>query len=967
MFAYIHMANRKTNFALFLLLGFVSSAIAQDHSRYDISRSWFKPSLSVNNDPRVCAPLLRGYSMFFASTQATHPLHANLDGKRTETDSIAAITKNLREVRWKDEQIGNTRLRIAEFRIQGKFYAVVRRDYSIGWREGYFHHILITRPLAEYQLAEEDLATYFDANGFVVFAPTDDAGVLAAINRKDPRSRDYKSNIYGSVASIYEMNGSLYISFVTDKPQPVSYLVLKMHDHEKFSVVCNLQTTPSQTQIDAQFAKLPGFKALIDDLSAMMGISGNCGTLNSLARADNAMRAALSMIAYRPWANRAEGTSDPDQTARRNAVDVSLRLWGYSGIWNYFKYNSYVSRLPKAETEIRNFCINNFSLSEGSAESLARTATSHALIRGFDNGSLSDENHELRTRILDGTISAHEMEDIRPQVTAYAGEESLLTFAVAHPDILARLLHFGLSPNKPNAFGKTPLMYAAQFNLPEAARILLEHGAYTEATTTATSDTCSYVIGTKNVSALHYAVRYASKEFIKLLLMHGAPTFIADSRGYTPFDYLTKYGGMEGYHRPAKESYGVANRLLTPDDREELKVSLLPPDEQKKKVLSQQDNLVAENLYRQGKLEESYRSLRRAILLDGGNERAQSNLSLVALRLGRLGESAKASSTLIETAKSDSEKANAYFNLGLVCRRVGQSGFHYSSINYDGVSYCFPGYHSFGTKRIDRSVLPNFLAAYKLGPTKERLAAILSLLQDVDMKNKKRVCRFPEDGSGIRSLYLSGIYINFLVDSSKEVPFKKVIRRYGRDDTELAVKSKESIPLTEKLKIERWVVEGNQSGSLMLDNKICSPAFSDVLDAGTKLIEIFSNNPSSTSLEDINVELAISDAAVIILYGNQISWTLTGDLAKTLGVYVHGQSTLRIPESPTVPVFVENKYAFPDPRGSSFNPYTRSVTGLTLDAIVDVGRSKTFVLTDQLLKQNQVVPVTPPKSQLRWH
>ena len=98
-------------------------------------------------------------------------------------------------------------------------------------------------------------------------------------------------------------------------------------------------------------------------------------------------------------------------------------------------------------------------------------------------------------------------------------------------------------------------------------------------------------------------------------------------------------------------------------------------------------------------------------------------------------------------------------------------------------------------KKNDRSTFANFLAAYKLHPTPERLNVILALIQDIDMNNKKRVCKFPEDGIGIKSLYFSGMNLYFLLDSPKELPFKKTIRRYGAEDTELTVHSRRAFHL----------------------------------------------------------------------------------------------------------------------------------------------------------------------------
>jgi tetratricopeptide (TPR) repeat protein len=481
-------------------------------------------------------------------------------------------------------------------------------------------------------------------------------------------------------------------------------------------------------------------------------------------------------------------------------------------------------------------------------------------------------------------------------------------------------------------------MYAAQFNMLGSAKTLLRHGAATELTTIASGDTCYYTIRTKNVSALHYAVRYSSKDFIKLLLDAGAPTYIKDSNGYTPYDYLVKFGGFPIYAPPSEKSYGELNHNLTEDDRRILRSALLPPDTEKKKVLFREINVKAEELYNKGKLQEAYRLLKRAISLSPDNERAISNLSLVALKLGKYGESAMLSTTLIDTAKSDAEKANAYFNLGLACQKVGLTGYHYSTIEYDGHYYCDAGYYTSVGKSKDRSALANFLEAYKLKPTKTRLNAILALLQDSDMRNKKKLCLFPEGITGIKSLYFNGKYLYFLIDSSKEVLFKNITQRYGSNDTLLKVAEKESIKLSDKFKIEKWTVEGANlfSGSLMMDDTICTPSFPNAFPSSTKLIEVYSSHKDRTP-RMIKWKQTIPGPVVLILYGNYIEWQLEGDLSKTVGVYVHGHSSgVKLPDASGVPTFADNEFAYENPSGSSFNKYTRSGTGLLIDAVIDI-------------------------------
>lgn len=924
---------------------------------YSISRSWFKPSLVINNDPEICTPLLDGYTAYFTSMQQIEdPLQANFDGERKETDSITIITKKLREAKWDNIQVNDIDLVIARTKLKGKPFAIIRRYYSVGWREGFSQDMLITEPLSKYGLNKNNVEDFFEANMFGTLARGKKENIYEVIYKSDPRFEKFDSNVNAELQNLYTTKGSVYVLVKADKPVPDVHLLFKVLNEKTLSLVCGLQTAPTKEQISAQYDKMPALKQLRSDLFDMMGTEGSCGTLHSLSYAQASLKTALDTMSYRPWVNKITfDTSDPDNPDRRKVVDNSLAQWGYSGIWEYHKYKSYLLHLPKATNEIKDFFVSNFTLTEKHASQLANTAISFALIAGFDHGQMEDNAHYLHKRILEG-VDAEELrkESISNKETGeYA--ESLLTFAMERPELLEVLLEKGLDPNEQNAFGKTPLMYATQFNNLGSAKTLLEHGALTELTTVSNGNSCGETIRIKNVSALHYAVRYASKDFIKLLLAHGAPTFIKDSEGYTPYDYLTKFGGFDGYEEIRKHSYGQSNQYLTKADRDELARLLVPPDTTTSISLSLQENLKAERAYREGQLEEAYRSLRRALSLNENNERALSNMSLVALKLGKLGESAKNSTMLIETAKTNADKANAYFNLGLVCQKA-------NVMEYDGAYYCRPDTYAAGGKKKDMSALSNFLVAYKLQPTRERLNMILSFVQELDTTQKKRLCKFPEDIGGVRSLFF-GKDLYFLLDSPGDVPFKNIVSRYGSKESPLKVAGKETIHLADGLKLERWTMGGTIMGSLMLDDVICARAFPTAFKSNTRLVEVFSSQSQSSSRppKEITLRQNISSQVALILYGNNIAWTIEGDLSKTVGIYIHGLSSAKIQDTRSVPVFFDKNSAYPDPMGSSFNQYTRSSTGLLIDSAIDVGEEPTTNLTDQLINRNKYDPKTPRK------
>jgi len=934
--------------ATFLLFGFSKLAIAESRAEYDITKSWFKPSLLVNSDSRVCNPLLNGYINSFKS-HLKNPLHADLDGEKAETTSTKIIAEKLSEIPWEDHEFGEKTLRIAEFHIAGKYYAAVRRDYSIGWREGYHNEILITKPFSEYGLDAANFEAYFENHNIGTFAKSDNHNIFQPIYRGDKEWKNYQSHIYAELVNIYEKDGSVYLLF----KQQNDYLLLKLLDQSKLSLTCQLSSTPQAAQIKDQISRLASVSALNTTLHEMMGTECNGGTLHALTSAENGLNEAFNVMTYRPWVPKAtEGEINTGDEHTRQGIEKNLNQWGYGGIWQYSKFKNYLAHITKAEVELGNFYERNFSLSPKDAKQLAHTAISNALVTGFDHGRIKDEAHEIHQKILEGVATAKDIANIKLESDAadagstYGEEaaESLLTFAITQPKTLALLLDRNMNPNEPNWFGKTPLMYAAQFNQLESAKVLLAHGARTEPYTVKNSYSC---IETNHLSALHYAVRYASRDFIKVLLKHGAPTSAKDSNGHTPLVYLTDH----------------KNPNLSDADIAELKSDLLQPDENQRKVLSQKENKNAERLYREKKVQEAYASLKNALILDETNESALSNLALIALKLDKLGESAEASSKIIATTKSDDQKASAFFNLGLACREAGMRGYHYATIDFDGKSYCTDGRYTYGKKRTDTGVLSSFISSYQLKPNKDRLSAVLSLLQDEDRKNKKGICFFPENNAGVHSVYFNESYWYFLVDANKTVPFSKISGNFSNGEQPLSVKGKETIQLTDALKIERWYMEQGFQVPTHMDNLMCAPSLVRSYSDKTKLVAIVpastmeNSSPRSILLKDhpykiLTIKLTNTSPAILYFYGHNTELNFEGDLSNIHTIFIHGNSIVTLPKNNKIEIIKDGENASLNSRVDfprAMDYYAHYATGLHFFSIVDLEQADTITLSDKVI------------------
>jgi hypothetical protein len=268
-------------------------------------------------------------------------------------------------------------------------------------------------------------------------------------------------------------------------------------------------------------------------------------------------------------------------------------------------------------------------------------------------------------------------------------KESVINIALEYPAALAYLLMSGFDPNSRNAFHKTPLMYAAQINAIEAAKMLLDAGAQT----IIPSDTCNYALRTANMSALHYAVRYASKALIKLLIDKKASIYsrVENAHQYPvvieyPIDWLTRFD----------------NNNLTKNDKTTVAQWLALPSADELANISSTFNLAGEKLYTDKQFKRAEENFKQAIQTNSRNIRALNNYAITALKLGEKDQSLKASYQVINDQESDNkELASAYFNTGLACE--GRS-----YVRFDGKQFC------------KEDTLAYYLKAYSYYPTESR-------------------------------------------------------------------------------------------------------------------------------------------------------------------------------------------------------------------------------------------------------
>ena len=217
-----------------------------------------------------------------------------------------------------------------------------------------------------------------------------------------------------------------------------------------------------------------------------------------------------------------------------------------------------------------------------SAAKWAADAGLRSLAYGEDCGGAGRLRPSFRTLLLDGAsldrIKIFTASGAWRDATAvaafdtcatYAGEDPLIHVAVARPDVLSFLWTFVahqpaaatqvdlmLDPEARNAFGKTPLMTAAQFNQARSVRLLLLHHANPNARTDATGTAWA------GRTPLMYAAANASLSTIRMLLHAGADTQISDSKGAKALHYLLGYGPVPTNPRLSFKDLAEAARLL---------------------------------------------------------------------------------------------------------------------------------------------------------------------------------------------------------------------------------------------------------------------------------------------------------------------------------------------------------------------------------------------------------------------
>jgi hypothetical protein len=519
-------------------------------------------------------------------------------------------------------------------------------------------------------------------------------------------SRDESWSVY------QDKRGAYYIVGISDD----HLLAYRIADPKNWHVTCDVSLVPTDEFL-TESSVAPAVGALSDlELATEKltgGGGGSCGSMRTPDRWVQTMHHALLEAVYRPWASKSLGEPGSENTYGDYDRDFeNLLQWSFSGLYEYNALSAYRKQFEVTSRQLARYYEEVLQWPAEKARFYADLNVKNAISQGigfylYDRDIDADEQ-KLRQAIL----WRRPVSDISALITdaIKAGpnkaQESILNVAVTYPDALRILLDKGADPNAANAFGKTPLMYAAQYDQYEAAQLLLSHGADPNAATTWAEDTCNYALHTARMTPLHYAVRYGSAQLVRLLLLNGAVTYrhtevLYSSAAEFPLDWLRKYTAADRADR---------NPNLSDSDRSALETLLRVPDEAERASISKKLTFQAEAENGAGKTESAYRDLANALAAKPDNHRALTDLPLIALKAGQLGEALEAANAIIVAENPPTEKAAAWFNRGLACEQKTKP-----VIGYNGKYYC-----------MDSLVFP-FLMAWKLQPSDARAHKIEAL------------------------------------------------------------------------------------------------------------------------------------------------------------------------------------------------------------------------------------------------
>jgi hypothetical protein len=429
---------------------------------------WFQPALAVNNDT-MCDGILAGARRHSAEYDGLKPVSSFYSGN--------------------DQERGNST--IHDVPDHPDYLAFDQRD---------------GKPLYVKQLTNPGCGGACETESLGLQANAPETGGDDSI--PTPASESWL--IYESPSS-----GRQFVVGVVDRELEV----YRPSTDAQWQLACRIQLEPDSRQsadphVSKAQASLQALRVAVEDMARGEG-TGMCGTMHTDRRWSEDFEHALNQVLFDP-ASTAVAHPYPSENSYGDypRIYAALQEWSLGGVFEYDALQQYDAQLRRSIAVVKEFYRYGFHWSDAQASEMAQASITNAVGHRFGfymytPYPISGER-ELRRALL----THQPMTDVRaagddikiPELSG-PGHDNILNVAIDYPEAISYLLSKGADPNGSNEFGKTPLMYAAQYNQLQALLLLLKAGADPNATTNTPPEDCTYALRTHKATVLHYAVR----------------------------------------------------------------------------------------------------------------------------------------------------------------------------------------------------------------------------------------------------------------------------------------------------------------------------------------------------------------------------------------------------------------------------------------------------------------------------
>lgn len=523
----------------------------------------FRPSLTLNTDPKLCEPYLKAWVTLFDST-------APLDD---DTVDFRATFPQAKHTRLPDERRGfyNTTHRLPfDFDHDGEDEILFFDSDDIGWR-----------------YRGVDLFIFDSQKDYDVAAALPDAQQyggpdLERFEKTGIPGSSYRP-LYGfwraDVLHFMEIDGALYSNTVLAPPRedaPSASSLIRIELSGEPTAICTVELFPPNAAF-AAFRDASSFYAGVRDVYG--GPQGNMGSMGWTADPPDA---AFPEVLYRPWA-----MNDPP-VANDAMRELRFLSWAVNDPQSWRDYIDFRAAHWPFTSELTGHYERRFAMPRARAEAMAErawrvildkliyarnpdgygvtavgydaalkvtpgTSTKEIVRRaidmwktGNDKLGVSNWGHQnIHAELLLAAIYTRQpmsvIEDLSHGYGGYAylrdrpDKASIwdhpLLAALGHDGLTRYFIERGANVNAlTNWYGKTPLMYAAQGDQLNAVKLLIASGADVSLRTEV-KDSWAGELDRDHRTALMYAAENASAPVIDALIRAGADVTAKDSKG----------------------------------------------------------------------------------------------------------------------------------------------------------------------------------------------------------------------------------------------------------------------------------------------------------------------------------------------------------------------------------------------------------------------------------------------------